>query len=339
MRRILRTVTSAIVAGCVSLFTLAGPLKAEPVKIHLGYGIIPGVISPLLFQKTDILKHYGKTYTVDSTYIRATSIALQGMASGDVDVSYLSFTALANAIINGGIDMKVIADVSSWSSHGHQGPEMVVKSDSGINSIADLKGKILAITAKGTGFHYALLANLRKAGLKPNDYTIVEVRIPAMDAALREGRVNLITTVPPFLYVTEKKGGVKRLFKPEDAMGDVQALVLVARTPFLKQHPDVMKDFMEDYLIALRWFLDPKNHEEAVKITAAFTKRPAKIYEGFAFTKKDFYRNPTATPNIEALQKNIDLMQDLGVIKQKVDVKPYVDLSYLNAAKQRLGLK
>src|SRR6185437_6329245 len=100
---------------------------------------------------------------------------------------------------------------------------------------------------------------------------------------------------------------------------------------------NAMKDFMEDYLIALRWFSDPKNHEEAVKITAKFTKRPAKIYEGFAFTKNDLYRSPTATPNLQALQKNIDLMQDLGVIKQKIDINPYVDLSYLNAAKQRLG--
>ncbi len=338
MKRILKAIT-ATVAGCLCLVALSAPLKAEPVKIRLAYGIIPGVISPLLFLKPEILKHYGKSYTVESTYIRATSIALQGMASGDVDLSYLSFTALASAIINGGLDMKVISDISSWGSHGHQGPEMVVKTDSGINSIADLKGKILAITAKGTGFHYGLVANLRKAGLQPSDYTIVEVGIAAMDAALREDRVNLITTVPPFLYISEKKGGVKRLFKPEDAMGDVQSLVLVGSSAFLKKNPEAVKDFLEDYIIALRWFLDPKNHEEAVKITAEFSKRPPAVYESFAFTKKDFYRNPTATPDIKALQNNIDLMQELGVIKQKVDVKPYVDLSYLDAAKKRLGLQ
>ena len=95
---------------------------------------------------------------------------------------------------------------------------------------------------------------------------------------------------------------------------------------------------MEDYIIGLRWFLDPKNHEEAVKLTAEFTKRPASNYD-YAFTKKDFYRSPTATPDIKALQSNIDLMQDLGVIKQKVEVQPYVDLSYLNEAKKRLNLK
>jgi sulfonate transport system substrate-binding protein len=338
MKRILNSITAAIV-GCFIVFAAAAPLKAEPVEIRMAYGGVPGVISPLLFLKPEILKHYGKSYTVTSTYIAATSVALQGMASGDFDVSYLSFTALASAIMNGGIDIKVISDISSWGGYGYEGPQMLVKTDSGINSVADLKGKILAVTAKGTGFHYALLAQLRKAGLKPSDFTIVEVGRAAMDTALREGRVHLITTTAPFLGESEKKGGVKRLFKPEDVMGDVQSLVLVGSSAFLKKNPEVVKDFLEDYIIGLTWFLDPKNHEEAVKITAKFTNLPPDMFEDFAFTKKDFYRSATATPDIKALQRNIDLMQELGVIKQKVDVNPYVDLSYLDEAKKRLGLQ
>jgi NitT/TauT family transport system substrate-binding protein len=338
MQRI-RNAVAALVLGCLAQFALAGAPKAAPVEIRMAYGGIPGVISPLLFLKPEILKHYGKSYTVNSKFIRATSIALQGLASGDLDISYMSFTALANAILNGGIDIKVISDVSSWGSHGHQGPEMMVRTDSGINSVADLKGKVLAVVAKGTGFHYALLAALRKAGLKANDYTIVEVGRAAMGPALREKRVDLTVDTAPFMFETEKKGGVKRLLKPEDAMGEVQALVMVGNTDFLKKNSAAMTDFLEDYITGLSWFLDPKNHEEAVKLTADFSKLPRKLYEDFAFTKLDFYRSPTATPNIEALQKNIDLMHDLGVIKRKIDVKPYVDLSYLNAAKKRLGVQ
>ena len=192
---------------------------------------------------------------------------------------------------------------------------------------------------KATGFHYALLANLRKAGLNDGDYTIVELRRPAMTPALKDGRVDLVMIGPPTLYAIEAKVKTKRIFTPEDAMGDVQALVLVGRTKFLKDNPEAMKDFMEDYIIGLTWFLDPKNRDEAIKITAKFGKSPAKFYEAFAFSKKDFYHNPTATPNITALQRNIDLMQELGVLKQKIDVAPYVDLSSLDAAKARLGLK
>lgn len=338
MKRMLNLLTAAVI-GCVGLLAAAGPLKAAPVEIRLAYGGIPGVISPLLFQKPEILKHYGKSYTLKPSFIRATSIAMQGMASGDFDLSYISFTALANVILNGGLDIKVVADITSWGSHGHQGPVGLVKADSGINSAKDLKGKTLAVTAKGTGFHYALLANLRKAGLDSGDYTIVELRRPAMAPALKEGRIDLVLIGPPELYSIEEKVATKRIFTPEDAMGDVQSLVLVGRTAFLKEHSEVMKDFMEDYIIGLRWFLDPKNREEAIKVTAEFGKQPASFYESFAFTKKDFYHDPTATPDITALQRNIDLMHELGVLKQKVEVKPYVDLTYLNAAKERLGLK
>ena len=338
MKRMLSVLT-AVIVGCASLFAASAPLKAAPVEIRMAYGGIPGIISPLLFMKPDILKHYGKSYTVKSSFIRATSIAMQGMASGDFDLSYISFTALANVIKNGGLDVKVISDITSWGSHGHQGPVAIVKADAGINSAKDLKGKTLAITAKGTGFHYALLANLRKAGLKDGDYTIVELRRPAMVPALSGGRVDCIFIGPPELYAIEEKVPSKRLFSAEDAMGDVQSVVLVARTAFLKEHGDAVKDFLEDYIIGLRWFLDPKNRAEALKITSELGKQPTSFYESFAFTKKDFYHNPTATPNIAALQSNIDLMHELDVLKQKVDIKPAVDLSFLDAAKARLGVK
>jgi NitT/TauT family transport system substrate-binding protein len=330
-------VLSAVLA-CLGLLAVTAPLRANPVEIRMAYGGVPGVISPLLFQKPEILKHYGKSYTVTSTYIAATSTAMQGLASGDFDLSYLSFTALASAISNGGLDLKVISDITGWGGHGYEGPQMLVKTDSGINSVKDLKGKILGLTGKGTGFHYALLAQLKQAGLKPNEYTIVEVGRAALDSALREGRVNLIVQSAPFLGESERKGGVKRLFKPEDVMGDVQSLVMVGNSKFLTSNADAVRDFLEDYIIGLTWFLDPKNHDEAVKITSAFTKLPPEMFD-YAYTKIDFYRSPTATPDIVALQRNIDLMQELGIIKQKLDVKPYVDLSYLNEAKRRLGVQ
>jgi len=315
------------------------PAKAEPVKIRLGYGVLPGVISPLLFQKKEILKHYGKSYTVDPIYFQATSIALQAMAAKELDISYIAFASLSIAILNGGIDLKVINDLGMWGSKGHQGPEFMVLTDSGINSINDLKGKVLATSARGSGFHYAMLANLKKAGLTDKkDFTVVEVRIPAMEAALREKKVDLIIGTPPFLYIMEKKGGVKRLFKPEDEMGDVQSLLNVARSDFLKENRAAVVDFLEDYVTALRWFLDPKNHDEAVGIAATFMKRPPATL-GFAFTAKDFYRDRNSMPDLVALQRNLDTVYDLGVIKQKIDVKPYVDLSYLEEAVKRIDKK
>ena len=145
---------SRLLIGIVAALALwlpgsIGHAAAQPVKIRLAYGALPSVISPLLFQKTDILKHYGKSYTVDSVYILATSVALQALAAKEIDVSYMSFSSLANAIIEGNIQMKVISDVSSWGSKGHQGPVYMVKADSPIKVPTDLKGKVLATSALG----------------------------------------------------------------------------------------------------------------------------------------------------------------------------------------------
>ncbi len=332
--------TLLITALAVCLMTLTGAARAEPVKIRMSYFSVPGIISPLLFQKKDILKHYGKSYTVELVYVRGSSLALQALAAKQVDISFTSFSAFTNAIINGGLDIKIVSGLARWSSKGHQGPEFVVLQKSGIKTLKDLKGKVLATPAKGTGFHFAMIANLKKAGLVENkDYTVIEVRVPGMGPALAAGKIDLATAVPPFLYLMEKKSKILRLFKPEDAMGDVQALLNIGRTEFLNKNKAAVTDFFEDYLIALHWFLDPKNRNEAAEITAKFTKRPVRIYKSFAFTKKDFYRDPNATPDLVALQRNIDTLLDLGVIKRRVIAKNHIDLSFLNEAKKRLGVK
>jgi NitT/TauT family transport system substrate-binding protein len=57
---------------------------------------------------------------------------------------------------------------------------------------------------------------------------------------------------------------------------------------------------------------------------------------GWLFTKQDTYRDPNLLPNLDALQKNVDMTQDLGFVKKKIDVKKYTDLSLAQDAAKRL---
>jgi NitT/TauT family transport system substrate-binding protein len=92
---------------------------------------------------------------------------------------------------------------------------------------------------------------------------------------------------------------------------------------------------MEDMLRITRWYLDPKNHDEAAKIASAVTKVPPERF-GWLFTKQDTYRDPNLLPNVEALQRNVDMTQDLGFVKKKIDIKNYVDTSLAQEAAKRL---
>lgn len=97
---------------------------------------------------------------------------------------------------------------------------------------------------------------------------------------------------------------------------------------------------MEDALRAERWYFDPANHAEAVKIAVAVTKIPAETWDSWLFKKDglkgDYYRNPAGEADIASLQKAVDEQQKYGFLKQSIEVKKYVDLSLVEAASKRL---
>ena len=96
-----------------------------------------------------------------------------------------------------------------------------------------------------------------------------------------------------------------------------------------------MVDWLEDTLRILHWYHDPKNHEEAAQIAARLVKAPPERF-GWVFTKTDAYRDPDMLPNLEALQKNVDMTKELGYAQASFDVKKYSDLSMVEEAAKRL---
>src|SRR5215469_6641594 len=111
---------------------------------------------------------------------------------------------------------------------------------------------------------------------------------------------------------------------------------VVARAGFLQKNRAAMVDFMEDSVRVVRWYLDPKNHDETVQIAARLTKLRPELFAGWLFTSKEYLRSPDLLPDLAALQSNIDVQRDLGFLKRPIDVQTYADLSLVREAAQRL---
>ncbi len=336
--------TTFLLLGFIALWSAivlpfgAGMALAEPLKVRVSGGIIPGVIAPVLFQLKHQLKHYGKSYVTEFNYFRGSSPQIQALAAKQIDIGYLAFASFPSAILNAKLDLKIVADLVQEGPHGHFSSIRAVRADSGINKVEDLRGKKIGIIAYGTGTDLGNRAMLKRHGLEfRKDYTMVEVRPPAMGAMLREGKIDLAWLTTPFWFIEKRKGGVRKLYDGVDAMGITQVLALVGRTEFLKKNDAAMKDFFEDYLRALRYSQDPKNRDELLTITSRLGKRPKKSYAKWAFTKRDYYRDPNGIPNLKAMQANVDLLSNLGFLKTKFDLAPHVDLSYIKGAASRLA--
>jgi sulfonate transport system substrate-binding protein len=102
--------------SCLTLAALLAGLQAtsavaEPINIRIGWANTPATISPLLFQKTDIMRHYGPSYTVEAICFTGRTPALVALKTGELDIGSISFSNVGAAIVQQGMqDLRIVAD-------------------------------------------------------------------------------------------------------------------------------------------------------------------------------------------------------------------------------------
>ena len=317
---------------------LPRPARAEPVRIRVGWVVVPASLAPLVLQQKELLTHFGKSYTAEAIHFAGTPPVITALAAGELDIGPLAFSSFALAIQNAHMDdLRVISDEIQDGVSGHGTNEFMVLKDGPIKKVADLKGKVLATNAMGSAVDISMRAMCKRNGLEANrDYTIIEAPFPAMRAMLAEKKADLISAVPPFALDPNLRGIANTLFTEKDAFGITQLTMWTARTDFIQKNRAALVDFLEDVVRAVRWYTDPKNHEAAVAAVARINKAPPARME-WAFGPRDQYRDPNGTPNLAALQSNLNLQKQVGLLNTDIDVKKYADLSMVEEAAKRLG--
>src|SRR5690606_33450282 len=115
---------------------------------------------------------------------------------------------------------------------------VVVKADSDVKTVADLKGRKIAFT-KAAGVHYLLIATLEKAGLSFKDITPAYLSPADGRAAFETGGVDAWVTWDPFLAAVQAQAPVRVLADGKD-IAQYQRYYL-ASTPFAEARGDVIK--------------------------------------------------------------------------------------------------
>jgi ABC-type nitrate/sulfonate/bicarbonate transport system substrate-binding protein len=331
----MRSLKFALAGLCAVAFT--GGANAEPIKIRNSWVAPVTNWASILLEKKDLAKHMGQSYVMEPVRFAGTPPMITALANNELEISNLAYSTLGIAIENAGLsDLRIVADEFQDGVAGYYSQEYMVLKDSPIQKVEDLKGKVVATNAAGSAVDVAMKAMLHKHGLEPNrDYTVIEAPFPAMKAMLAEHKVDIIPAVVPFSYDPELRNMARDLFVQKDAISIADMIVWTARKPFIDKNRAALVDFFEDTLIITRWYLDPKNHAETMEIAGRVTKRPPQAFD-WLFTNRDCYHDPDMLPNLAALQKNVDLTQELGFVKGKVDVKAYADLSMIQEAAKRL---
>jgi NitT/TauT family transport system substrate-binding protein len=328
-----------IVAVTAAALTFSVTARSEPVKIRISWVAVPNNLPPLLMEKPQLMTRAGQSYTVDPIRFPGTPQSVAALASGDLDIALLTFSSFPLAIQNARLeDLRVIGDEFTDGVPGHYSAEFLVLKDGPIKTIADLKGKSVAVNVRGGGTDMALRAITRQNKLEEKrDFTQVEVSFGNMKATLLEKKVDLVGLGVPAMSADPALRAVSRtLFTQRDSLGPTAQVIWVAREGFLQRNRAAVIDFMTDALRVRRYFTDPANHREVVDLISRVTKQPAAQLDSWLFTKDDFYRSQDGTLDIGILQDNIDKMVQLGFLKTSIDAKKYQDFSLVKEAAGRL---
>ena len=329
-----RNAKAAVAFAVFSLFFRSAYAvePSAPLTIHLVAGNPTVEVIGMMTSKKDILPNYGKAYILESRRVDPCSEAASLLASGAADIAVSCTGALINTNLKLHADLRVVADVAQNGVDGQNAIWYCVRDDSPIKTIQDLKGKTIGTSAYGTWTDLSMRVGMNKAGFDPKDATVVQLPYSAMEASLREKKIDMMSVTPPFYQIAMAKGGVRVLFTAAEAQGRVQGLSLMARQSFLSDNPVRVQAFFDDYYRFLRYTFDPKNRDEMIEIGSKLLNSPPDVEKTLWNTKDDFYRDPNGIPNIDAMKREMATLKDYNLIPSEVDLDKWVDLSFIQKA-------
>ncbi|BAL95880.1 sulfonate ABC transporter substrate-binding protein [Rubrivivax gelatinosus] len=170
---------------------------------------------------------------------------LEGLNVGAIDVGYVGEAPPIFAQAAGARFVYIGYDPAA-----PQAEAVVVPKDSALKTVADLKGRKVALN-KGSNVHYLLVKLLEKHGLSYAD--VQPVFLPPADAraAFERGAVDAWAIWDPFLAAVEKQTGARQL---ADGRGVVNNyLFYLAERGYAERWPQVVKALFDDLGEQGRW--------------------------------------------------------------------------------------
>ena len=214
-------------------------------EIHIDWATY-NPVSMILKQKGLLEKEFAKD-GISIVWVQSagSNKALEFLNAGSIDFGSTAGSAALVARINGNpIKSIYVYSRPEWTA-------LVTTKDSKIATVADLKGKRVAVT-RGTDPHIFLVRALLDAGLSEKDITPVLLQHADGKTALIRGDVDAWAGLDPMMAQAEIEDGAKLFFRNPDAntWG-----ILNVREQFLKDHPDVVRRVLATYEEARKYSL------------------------------------------------------------------------------------
>src|SRR5579863_5198813 len=312
MSRISRRAFAAVIA--ILAMGLAGARATDAVsEIRVDWATY-NPVSLILKQKGMLEKEFAKD-GIRIVWVQSagSNKALEYLNAGSIDFGSTAGSAALVARINGNpIKSIYVYSRPEWTA-------LVTTKDSRIATVADLRGKRVAVT-RGTDPHIFLVRALLDAGLSEKDITPVLLQHADGKTALIRGDVDAWAGLDPMMAQAEIEDGARLFFRKADAntWG-----ILNVREQFLKDHPQIVQRVLATYEEARKYSLS--HYDELKKSLVTATKLPDVVADKQLKERTDITFSRIGAPQRESILAAGLALQQAGVIDAKVDVKAALD--------------
>jgi NitT/TauT family transport system substrate-binding protein len=258
---------------------------------------------------------------IELTPIQSGAEAVVQLAAGNFDVSLGGAGAGLFNAAERGVKFTVVAPLHSERPPVSSPLVISAKRTGEITSIADLKGKKVAVNGKGVGTEYWLSQALARGGLTMDDIEFVPMPFPNMPPALENGSLDAAILTEPLTTLNKDNGLVAVL--ADDFIDGFTATYVYMGDALLTDQPDVARGFMRAYLRATRDLQGDYMTDDVAAIVEKYSKVPAAVLTRIAAPQY----NPDGTVPVENLEALQQYFQSRGLLEYQelLDVTSFVN--------------
>jgi len=199
-------------------------------------------------------KAMGPNVKIDWKGFNAGPSAIEALFAGAIDLTYIGPNpAISGYVRSNGEALRIVAGATSG------GAALVVRSDSGIQKPEDFHGKKVASPQLGNTQDVALRAWLKAHGMKSadkgGDVQVIPLANPDQLTLFVKKELDAAWAPEPWATRLIKEGN-GRLFLDERLLwpnGQFITAHLIVRTQFLKEHPELVKNWIRAHVELTEW--------------------------------------------------------------------------------------
>jgi len=228
---------------------------------------------------------------------------MTAFSAGELDMAYVGEAPATTAVANKAASVVVVAQVNTEGS-----ALVMAKDNTAIKSLADLKGKMVAIPGHSTVQDFLLRKALKNARIDPTSVNIIVVKPPEMISALRTGQIDAFIVWEPHPSKAATMGVGQNLATSGGMWPGHPCCVLVTDKVFIAKQPEKVRAVVAAHVQATDYI--HRNTEDAiaigVKSTGMDEATVRKAMQNVHFTYE---------MNIEGEKEYVRFLSELGLIR------------------------